>query len=78
MDKQKASVLVDHAKCAPCSGLICIGVCPEAILEQGKDKKPKISDQASCTLCGVCVDLCPSKAISIELAEKSKAKSRSR
>jgi NAD-dependent dihydropyrimidine dehydrogenase PreA subunit len=74
MDKQKACVVVDHVKCAPCSGLICVGVCPEGILEQGANKKPKVSDEASCTLCGVCVDLCPTKAISIRRAETGKEK----
>jgi NAD-dependent dihydropyrimidine dehydrogenase PreA subunit len=31
-----------------------------------KDGKPEIVDLDSCTLCGICADLCPEKAITIE------------
>src|SRR4030043_265275 len=31
MDKHKTPVSIDYAKCAPCSGLICMGVCGEGI-----------------------------------------------
>ncbi len=31
-----------------------------------KDNKPVIVDLDSCTLCGICEDLCPKKAITIE------------
>jgi len=78
MDKQKARVVVDHAKCAPCSGLICIGVCPEGVLEQAADKKPQVSEAESCTLCGICINLCPSKAITTKATNKPKEKLRSR
>jgi ech hydrogenase subunit F len=70
MDKHKAHVSVDLSKCVPCSGLVCVGVCPEGILEQGSDKKPKVVDNASCTLCGVCINLCPTKALTIKQGEK--------
>ena len=39
MDKRKAPVSIDKAKCRPCSGLVCVGVCPQGILEEGTDKR---------------------------------------
>ena len=71
MDTQKQPVSIDHAKCPPCSGLICVGVCPVGVLEQGTDKKPQVADAASCTRCGVCAELCPTKAITVVKAEKN-------
>ena len=59
------SILIDYNKCSPCSTLICIGVCPFGVLEAGTNGKPQIVDVASCTRCGVCVNLCPAKAIII-------------
>jgi NAD-dependent dihydropyrimidine dehydrogenase PreA subunit len=76
MDKRKAHFTVDAAKCAPCSGLICIGVCPEGVLEPGKEKRPELVDLTGCTVCGVCVNLCPAKAIKVERSEESKDKPR--
>ncbi|MCJ7561272.1 4Fe-4S dicluster domain-containing protein [Candidatus Bathyarchaeota archaeon] len=72
MDKHKSLILIDYAKCSPCSGLICVGVCPLGILEAGENNKPKIVDVASCTQCGVCANLCPSKAIIITYSEQSR------
>jgi NAD-dependent dihydropyrimidine dehydrogenase PreA subunit len=65
MDKQKKTVLVDYSKCQPCKNQICIGVCPEGVIEEGKNKKPQINDDSSCNRCGVCEDLCPTKAITL-------------
>jgi NAD-dependent dihydropyrimidine dehydrogenase PreA subunit len=50
--------------------LICIGVCPQGVLEADGEGKPRVADVLSCTLCGVCVDLCPRKAISVDSGEK--------
>jgi NAD-dependent dihydropyrimidine dehydrogenase PreA subunit len=63
--KQKPPIFIDLAKCTPCAGLICVGVCPQAVLEEGKNRKPEVIDVAECTRCGVCVNLCPAKAITI-------------
>ncbi len=76
MDRHKAHVSIDRSKCIPCSGLVCVGVCPEGILGQGPDKKPIVDAEASCTLCGVCVNLCPTKALAIKQSEKNKHESR--
>jgi len=70
MDKHRAPVSVDRSKCVPCSGLICVGVCPQGVLEPGPDKKPKVADADSCTQCGVCVNLCPAKAIATNKPSK--------
>ena len=72
MDKHKAPIAVDQAKCTPCKGLICVGVCPVGILEPAENKKPQVSDAAACTMCGVCVDLCPTKAITVNRPKSSK------
>jgi NAD-dependent dihydropyrimidine dehydrogenase PreA subunit len=66
METKKKTVIVDYSKCQPCKMQICIGVCPEGVIEEGADKKPQITDDASCTSCGVCADLCPTHAITIK------------
>jgi 2-oxoglutarate ferredoxin oxidoreductase subunit delta len=73
MGKHKP-IRIDYVKCAPCSALICVGVCPLGVLEAGKDGKPKIVEVTSCTRCGVCEDLCPEKAIIINQSEPTKDK----
>ncbi|MGO8806114.1 MAG: 4Fe-4S dicluster domain-containing protein [Candidatus Bathyarchaeia archaeon] len=66
MGKQKKSpIIIDITKCTPCAGIICVGVCPQAVFEEGKNRKPEIIDVVECTQCGVCVSLCPAKAITI-------------
>ena len=72
MDKHKAPVTVDQAKCTPCKGLICVGVCPVGVLEPNKADKPQVTDEEACTLCGVCADLCPTKAITVNRSKISK------
>jgi len=65
MDTQKAPIEIDYSKCTPCSGLVCMGICPQGILEVGINGKPVVADASSCSRCGVCIDLCPSKAITV-------------
>ena len=72
MGKRKAMIIIDHTKCSPCSTLICVGVCPMGVLEVGTDGKPQIVDVESCTRCDVCVNLCPTKAITIKQNKQSK------
>jgi NAD-dependent dihydropyrimidine dehydrogenase PreA subunit len=57
-------IIIDYAKCPPCSMLLCVGVCPFGALEEDPNGKPKIENVESCTQCEVCVNLCPAKAIS--------------
>ncbi|MCW4017206.1 MAG: 4Fe-4S binding protein [Candidatus Bathyarchaeota archaeon] len=65
MVTHRAHVTIDHAKCISCLGLLCVGVCPVGILEEGENKKPRVVDEKACTQCGVCADLCPAKAITV-------------
>jgi NAD-dependent dihydropyrimidine dehydrogenase PreA subunit len=65
MGTHKSFILVDYAKCSPCSALICVGVCPFGVLEESTEGKPQIADVKYCTRCGVCANLCPEKAIII-------------
>jgi NAD-dependent dihydropyrimidine dehydrogenase PreA subunit len=74
MGKHDSVILIDYDKCSPCSGLICIGVCPVAVLEEGTNGKPEIADETSCTKCEVCVNLCPDKAIVINQESPKKDK----
>ncbi len=73
MEKPALPVLIDLTKCPPCSKLICIGTCPLGLLEVGSEGKPEVADIASCTQCGVCGNLCPTKAITVG-NEKSRQK----
>lgn len=66
MDKQPSIIIIDNTKCLPCETIVCAGVCPVGIIEQNKNEKPKITDHSSCTKCGVCINLCPTKAITLE------------
>jgi|YelNatPaOPRAMG01_1025707.scaffolds.fasta_scaffold52575_3 NAD-dependent dihydropyrimidine dehydrogenase PreA subunit len=70
MNKSKSVVSVDYAKCKPCLRLTCIGVCPQGIFMLGNDGKPVIAEHSSCTLCEVCIDLCPENALSIKNEDK--------
>jgi len=59
-------ITIDYNKCPPCSELVCIDICPWGVFQQGPDKKPQLKEVASCTVCGLCESLCPSKAIKIK------------
>jgi len=65
MGTRKNPIIIDNAKCSPCSGLICVGVCPLGVLEAGENGKPRLVDAGSCNQCAVCVNLCPAKAITV-------------
>jgi Fe-S-cluster-containing hydrogenase component 2 len=66
MDKSSSPISFDNAKCSSCSELVCVGVCPQGLIEINRENKLCITDISSCTFCGVCTNLCPSKAISID------------
>jgi len=42
MDKHKTPITIDATKCPPCAGQVCIGVCPQGALEEGKNRKFQI------------------------------------
>jgi indolepyruvate ferredoxin oxidoreductase alpha subunit len=52
-------------KCTDCMACVKLLACPAIIVE---DKKPEI-DQNACTGCGLCVSVCPYKAIEGSCAE---------
>jgi len=56
---------IDFVKCKNCSSYTCVDCCAMAVFNL-QDNKPVIIDWNSCTLCGICEDLCPKKAITIE------------
>ncbi|MDR1993435.1 MAG: 4Fe-4S binding protein [Nitrososphaerota archaeon] len=68
MGKQLSPLIIELSKCTPCTGQICIGVCPQGALEEGKNRKPQIIAVVQCTHCGICVNLCPNKAITLKAA----------
>ncbi|MBT0160038.1 4Fe-4S ferredoxin [Candidatus Bathyarchaeota archaeon A05DMB-2] len=74
MDTHRSPILIDYAKCSPCQWLICVGVCPLSVFEQGSDGKPEPTDAASCNQCGVCAYLCPTKAITVTRIKQAKDK----
>ena len=66
MDKSRFPISFDNAKCSECSELVCVGVCPQGVIELDRENKLCITDISSCTLCGVCVNLCPVKAVHMD------------
>ena len=59
------SIKIDYVKCNECNSYTCVDCCAMAVFNL-EDNKPKIVDIDSCTLCGICEDLCPKKAIKIQ------------
>jgi len=60
----KIKIELDLSKCMECSTYTCVDCCAMAVLRL-EDGKPVVADLDSCTLCGICEDLCPEKAITI-------------
>jgi NAD-dependent dihydropyrimidine dehydrogenase PreA subunit len=58
-------IKIDYIKCEDCRSYTCVDACAMAVFGL-QDGKPVIVDLDSCTLCGICEDLCPKKAITIE------------
>lgn len=46
---------------------LCISECPAFLLTRGKDKFPVVAEDAAdrCILCGHCISVCPTKALSL-------------
>jgi NAD-dependent dihydropyrimidine dehydrogenase PreA subunit len=59
------NIKIDYAKCRDCRSYTCVDSCAMAVFSL-EDSKPVVVDLDSCTLCGICEDLCPKKAITIE------------
>jgi NAD-dependent dihydropyrimidine dehydrogenase PreA subunit len=59
-------IIIDYEKCTPCPELKCVDTCPWGVFQVGPDKKPRVLDAASCSQCGICENLCPTKAIKVK------------
>lgn len=59
-------IIIDYARCPPCSELKCVDNCPWGVFQVEAGKKPWVADAASCVLCGICEDICPYKAIKVK------------
>ncbi|MBX5320452.1 4Fe-4S binding protein [Candidatus Bathyarchaeota archaeon A05DMB-3] len=59
-------IMIDYEKCTPCPELKCVDTCPWGVFQVGPDKKPRVLDAASCSRCGICENLCPTKAIKVK------------
>jgi NAD-dependent dihydropyrimidine dehydrogenase PreA subunit len=58
-------IRIDYRKCGGCRSYTCVDSCAMAVFAL-KENKPVIIDLESCTLCRICEDLCPKKAIKIK------------
>ncbi len=58
-------IKTDYRKCENCLTYTCVDCCAKAVYEL-KENKPIVVDLDSCTLCEICVELCPHKAITLE------------
>ena len=58
-------IKIDYTKCQDCHSYTCVDCCAMAVFSL-QDNKPVIVDLDSCTLCGICEDLCLMSAIKIE------------
>ena len=61
--KYQPSVKIDFSKCD--QGGTCIDVCPKKVFAK-KDGKMSVENEAACTMCKACVDVCKTKAVKIE------------
>jgi NAD-dependent dihydropyrimidine dehydrogenase PreA subunit len=59
------NIKIDYAKCGECRSYTCVDSCAMAVFSI-QDGKPVVADLNSCTLCGICEDLCPNRAITLE------------
>ncbi|MCW4035243.1 MAG: 4Fe-4S binding protein [Candidatus Bathyarchaeota archaeon] len=59
------NIKFDYTKCEKCDSYTCVDCCAMAVLAL-ENNKPVIVDLDACTLCGICQDLCPSKAVTVE------------
>ncbi|MEJ2280343.1 MAG: 4Fe-4S binding protein [Candidatus Bathyarchaeota archaeon] len=58
-------IKIDYVKCQDCRSYTCVDCCAMAVFHL-HENKPVVIDLDSCTVCGICEDLCPMNAIKIE------------
>ncbi|WP_409199522.1 4Fe-4S binding protein [Methanobrevibacter sp. DSM 116169] len=60
-----AKVIIDHDKCQGPSCAECVDTCPMGIFVIEGDKIV-VENEEICSLCEICMDVCPNDAIKIE------------
>jgi len=58
-------ITIDYDKCQGPSCAECVDTCPMAIFDIEEDKII-IENEDICSLCEVCMDVCPNEAIKID------------
>jgi ferredoxin len=69
---QKKTITIDKEKCKK-DGL-CSRVCGVRIFSHKKKETPKLQNTENCVLCGECIAICPSGAISHNILDRSRFK----
>lgn len=59
------SVVIDYDKCKGPECAECVNTCPVEVFEI-QDDKVVVAKESDCTLCMVCVDVCPTGAITVK------------
>ena len=57
-------VQFDYKRCTSC--MKCVKICPVNVLKE-RNGRPAVIDEAACTVCGICADQCPKKAITVQV-----------
>ncbi|EHP87774.1 4Fe-4S dicluster domain-containing protein [Methanotorris formicicus] len=58
------AVTIDYSKCKGPECAECVNTCPMEVFEIQGDKVV-VAKEDECTYCGVCEDVCPTKAIKV-------------
>lgn len=59
------NVIIDYEKCEGINCAECVDVCPMEIFVIGEDRII-IQNTDQCSLCEVCMDICPNTAITVK------------
>ena len=63
LEVELSTAVVDEEKCAIC--LTCIRTCPHGAMRVDPEKNIAENLPQSCQRCGICVGVCPARAISL-------------
>ena len=62
--KKKYNVHIIEKRCKMCG--ICVGFCPEKVLDMNINSIPEIVNSDSCIGCNICYQKCPEIAVIVE------------